>query len=72
MQYLTTWRMVKATDLLQESQFGIREIAAQVGYTSEVAFSKAFKRWVGTAPGIYRRKCRTGNNLLESSAVQQT
>ena len=61
MQYLTTWRMVKAADLLQESQFGIREIAAQVGYTSEVSFSKAFKRWVGTAPGIYRRKCRTGN-----------
>ncbi len=69
MQYLTTWRMVKATDLLQESQFGIREIAAQVGYTSEVSFSKAFKRWAGTAPGIYRRKHRTGNNILESSAV---
>ncbi|NJK60081.1 MAG: helix-turn-helix domain-containing protein [Oscillatoriales cyanobacterium SM2_1_8] len=61
--------IVKAADLLQDSQFGIREIAAQVAYTSEVSFSKTFKKWVGTAPGIYRRKCRTGNNLLESSAV---
>jgi len=61
-------KSLKATDLLQESQFGIREIAAQVGYTSEVSFSKAFKRWVGTAPGIYRRKSRTRNSLLESSA----
>jgi AraC family transcriptional regulator, alkane utilization regulator len=69
MQYLTSWRMVKAADLLQESQFRIREIAAQVGYTSEVSFSKAFKRWAGTAPGIYRRRCRQQNHLLESSAV---
>lgn len=40
---------------MQESQLGIRDIAAQVGYTSEVAFSKAFKRWAGMAAGIYRR-----------------
>lgn len=56
MQYLTAWRMVKAANLLRESQLGIRDIAVQVGYESEVAFSKAFKRWAGVAPGIYRRK----------------
>ena len=69
MQYLTIWRMVKAADLLQESQLGVREIATQVGYTSEVSFSKAFKRWAGTAPGIYRRESCIQNHLLKSGAI---
>lgn len=56
MQYLATWRMVKAADLLRETQLEMREIAAQVGYESEVGFSKAFKRWAGIAPGAYRRR----------------
>ncbi|MBW4471102.1 MAG: AraC family transcriptional regulator [Stenomitos rutilans HA7619-LM2] len=67
-QYLTTWRMVKAAELLRESQFRIREIGAQVGYTSEVSFSKAFKKWAGTAPGVYRRTYYAQNHI-ESSAV---
>lgn len=69
MQYLTTWRMVKAADLLRESQLGIREVATQAGYESEVAFSKAFKRWAGVAPGIYRRKSCTLHLVLEGGAV---
>lgn len=69
MQYLTTWRMVKAENLLQENQLGIREIATQIGYTSEVAFSKAFKRWSGIAPGIYRRKFCKQSHFSKNSAV---
>lgn len=68
MQYLTTWRMVKAADLLRESQMGLRDIAAQVGYESEVAFSKAFKRWLGIAPGIYRRQSSIQSHTLHRSA----
>lgn len=56
MQYLTTWRMVKATELLRESQLGLKEVAARVGYESEVSFSKAFKRWAGVAPSFYRQQ----------------
>lgn len=56
MQYLTTWRMVRATELLRESQLGLREVARLVGYESEVSFSKTFKRWAGVAPSFYRRK----------------
>lgn len=55
MQYLTTWRMVKATELLRESQLGLKDVAVLVGYESEVAFSKAFKRWAGVAPSFYRQ-----------------
>lgn len=55
LQYLTTWRMHKATKLLRYDRTAIEEIAAQVGYGSEVAFSRAFKRWAGVSPGTYRR-----------------
>lgn len=60
-QYLTAWRMIRAADSLRESQLTIRDIATQTGYESEVAFSKAFKRWAGIAPGIYRRKSHMRN-----------
>jgi AraC-like DNA-binding protein len=55
MQYLTFWRMRKARQLLSESRLGTAAIAEQVGYQSEAAFAKAFKKAVGVGPGAYRR-----------------
>jgi AraC-like DNA-binding protein len=58
--YLTRWRMQKASRLLETSPAGVAEIAKRVGYDAEAAFSKAFKRWIGVAPGAYRlRWCRS-------------
>jgi AraC-like DNA-binding protein len=53
--HLTRWRMQKASRLLETSPAGVAEIAKRVGYDAEAAFSKAFKRWIGVAPGAYRR-----------------
>jgi AraC-like DNA-binding protein len=53
--YLTRWRMQKATRLLRAGHASIGEVASRVGYEAEAAFSKAFKRWTGMAPGAYRR-----------------
>jgi AraC-like DNA-binding protein len=53
--YLTRWRMQKASRLLETSHAGVAEVAKRVGYDAEAAFSKAFKRWIGVAPGAYRR-----------------
>ena len=60
LHYLTRWRMQKAAGLLREGRASLAEIAEQVGYDSEAAFSKAFKRSIGTAPGAYRRRARDG------------
>jgi AraC-like DNA-binding protein len=56
LEYLTNWRMYKATGLLQEEgDKKLFEIAKSVGYDSDAAFSKAFKRVLGVAPREYRR-----------------
>jgi AraC-like DNA-binding protein len=55
MQYVTRWRLYKAASMLRGGDAGIAEIAEQVGYQSNVAFTKAFKRSMGTTPGEYRR-----------------
>jgi AraC-like DNA-binding protein len=55
MQYLTRWRLQLAADLLHNSRRAIAAIAADVGYDSEAAFSRAFKREHGAAPASWRR-----------------
>jgi AraC-like DNA-binding protein len=55
MTYVTAWRMTVASRLLREEERRpLREIARQVGYDSEFAFARAFKRAVGHPPGRYR------------------
>jgi len=53
--YLTRWRMTKASRLLRNGTSSLGEISGQVGYEAEAAFSKAFKRWHGIAPGMFRK-----------------
>jgi AraC-like DNA-binding protein len=55
LEYVTEWRMQKAIQLLLQRDKKLVEIAQSVGYDSDAAFSKAFKRVVGLAPGEYRR-----------------
>ena len=56
MHYLTRWRMQLASRLLAETQGPkMGTIAEAVGYESEAAFSRAFKREVGVAPGTWRQ-----------------
>jgi hypothetical protein len=55
LEYLAGWRMTKAAQLLRESDDSTSEVAARVGYQSDAAFNRAFKRWEGKGPGAYRR-----------------
>jgi AraC-like DNA-binding protein len=54
MTYLTRWRLQLAARSLEKTSRGVAEIAADVGYESEAAFNRAFKREFGQPPGRYR------------------
>jgi len=54
MQYLTEWRMQLAADLLRSTSLKLADIAERVGYGSDAAFSRAFRRHVGTWPAEFR------------------
>ena len=58
-EYLGRWRMQIATGLLNSGRSNIANIAAEVGYGSEAAFSRAFKRIVGAPPSERRRRVAT-------------
>jgi AraC-like DNA-binding protein len=54
MQYLAQWRMQLAAGMLSEGQANVAAVASEVGYGSEAAFSRAFKRLVGLSPSDWR------------------
>lgn len=53
-QYVTRWRMYVALDRLKDSDTSLAQLAEGLGYQSEAAFSRAFKRIVGLSPGAAR------------------
>lgn len=56
LEYVTEWRMQKAMPLLQQRDKKLIDVARSVGYESDAAFSKAFKRVVGASPGEYLKR----------------
>ncbi|HWQ09335.1 MAG TPA: AraC family transcriptional regulator, partial [Holophaga sp.] len=55
-QYLTRWRMRLAGQWLQEEKVNLAQVAERLGYGSEAAFSRAFKRHHGASPGGFHRR----------------
>lgn len=58
-QYLARWRLQLAAQALRNTQESIVRIANRVGYGSEEAFSRAFKRFTGSSPALWRRQQHT-------------
>lgn len=56
--YLYRWRIRQATNLLDETQESIAQIGARVGYDSESAFHRAFKREMGLSPSAFRNRAQ--------------
>jgi AraC-like DNA-binding protein len=65
MQYLAQWRMQLAATLLRDTKGKLIDVALGVGYESEAAFSRAFKRAVGVAPSAWR----AGHRPFAAAAV---
>jgi AraC-like DNA-binding protein len=57
-QYLSNWRLQLAAGLLGRQGMSIAQIAADIGFGSEAAFNRAFKRQVGVPPGTWRQRGR--------------
>jgi len=55
MHYLANWRMQVAAQELRNSSANLAQVASAVGYESEAAFSRAFKKTFRTAPATWRR-----------------
>ena len=56
MSYVGRWRMIVAARLLSDTDVQVQQVAAQVGYSSQPSFSRAFQRSYGLAPRDYRSK----------------
>jgi AraC-like DNA-binding protein len=73
MQYLTRWRMQVAQNALQTEGATVAELASRLGYHSEAAFARAFKRVIGVPPGTVKRNPEphkvglVGSNVRASS-----
>jgi AraC-like DNA-binding protein len=64
MAYVTRWRMLVAHDRLRAGDTTVAAVAGAMGYRSEAAFSRAFRRVVGTSPGSVRPRSRDEVELL--------
>ena len=71
MTYLTRWRLRLAARSLERTPRGVAEIAADVGYESEAAFNRAFKREFGRPPGRYRSDCKTAPLEKGAGSLEQ-
>jgi AraC-like DNA-binding protein len=70
MQYLTNWRMQIAANHLLSTTDSVNAVANRVGYDSEAAFSRAFKKAVGVPPSEWRRQ-RAVSSTAPARAVQE-
>lgn len=69
MRYLAGWRIHLAKHLLKETDMRLAEVAERVGYESEAAFNRAFKRLVGWPPATWRATGENQRDAVRASAI---
>jgi AraC-like DNA-binding protein len=69
LEYLTKWRMFRACELLRQSERKLVDVALAVGYDSDGAFIRAFKRVFGIAPGQFRQSGSSSNSLWQREPI---
>jgi transcriptional regulator GlxA family with amidase domain len=68
MAYLMRWRLRLGARALTSTRHSVAQIASDVGYESEAAFNRAFKREFGLPPAQYRRKLAAEHAALSVGA----
>ena len=70
-QFLTTFRITKATELLQLTELPIESIALSCGYTDPLVFTKAFKQMKKMSPSVYRKEMQKGETRRNKEYLKQ-
>lgn len=63
--FISSYRVARARELIDQKHYSITDVAYQVGFADVANFSRAFKRWTGECPAVYRRK-RQSTFLMNS------
>jgi AraC-like DNA-binding protein len=69
MHYVTRWRMRVALNALRDEGATVAELANRLGYRSEAAFARAFKRVIGVAPGSVKRTRDGGDRRVLAAHI---
>lgn len=69
MAYLTRWRLQLGAQMLTATSHSVAQIAVEVGYESEAAFNRAFKREFGVPPARFRKQARSTPKAAELATV---
>ena len=69
MAYLTRWRLQLGAQLLQSTSNSVAAIAGEVGYESEPAFNRAFKRQFGLPPARFRSQSKSARGKKRGHLV---
>lgn len=69
MQYLARWRMYLADEMLRARRLSVAQVAERLGYQTESAFRRAFRRVRGVGPGEVRRSVRPGSNAEAGTSL---
>ncbi|WP_068280465.1 AraC family transcriptional regulator [Aldersonia kunmingensis] len=67
MRYVTSWRMDLAARLVREGDLPLARVAERVGYRSEAAFNRAFRRAHGCTPGLFARR---GSAFMDRAGIE--
>ena len=71
MAYLTRWRLQLGAQMLSSTSYSVAQIAAEVGYESEAAFNRAFKRQFEVPPARFRNQSRSPRERSSSSGTTE-
>jgi AraC-like DNA-binding protein len=70
--YLTRWRLLMGGQMLSSTSYSVAQIAAEVGYESEAAFNRAFKREFTIPPARFRSQSRSGTQSGHGKDIQHS
>jgi AraC-like DNA-binding protein len=72
MAYLTRWRLQLGAQMLASTSYSVAQIAAEVGYESEAAFNRAFKREFAVPPARFRGQSRSGHTASSAKKFHRS